>query len=181
MIKSNYSPIITNTTKTIFVDYVDSLDIPQIDYFAIGIQNLELRKSISLMSQPEWQKMFVANCFADYDPIRSAALFTKRNFIPFAEIDCIDNFGKEIMRQRSKMGIKNGIVLMQRFPKHSYMITLGTGYSGFDSYEFIKRYHDKICYIKNDLISLIKKDALQFLPQEKRQIKNSIHLSIDAK
>ena len=37
----NYCPILSNTTKETFFDYIDSLDIPQIDYFAIGIQNLE--------------------------------------------------------------------------------------------------------------------------------------------
>ena len=32
----NYCPILSNTTKETFFDYIDSLDIPQIDYFAIG-------------------------------------------------------------------------------------------------------------------------------------------------
>lgn len=78
------------------------------------------------MSLPEWQKYFSDNQFAPHDPIRKITLNTKRNLIPFDEIDYVDNFGKEIMRQRSLMGIKNGIILMERFPKHNYMITLGT-------------------------------------------------------
>lgn len=183
MVKNSYSPIITNTTTSTFFNYVDALDIPQIDYFAIGVQNLNSRKSTSIMSLPEWQKIFVTNNFADYDPLRRATLFTKRNLIPFTEIDYIDNFGKEIMRQRSLIGIKNGIVLMHRLPRHSYMITLGTGYSKFDPYDFMKRYHDKICFLKMDLINLIKKDVSNFLPYEILATNNKIttHLSIDAK
>ena len=76
-----------------------------------------------------------------------------------------DNFGKEIMNQRSRMGIKNGIILMERFSKFNYMVTLGTGFSNFDSFDFIKRYHDRINLIKNDFINLIKKDAYTFLPK----------------
>jgi len=180
MTKKSYSPIITNNTTSTFFDYVDSIDIPQIDYLAIGVQTLRTKKSTSIMSLPEWQKTFVSNNYADSDPLRRAALFTKRNIIPFNEIDYIDNFGKEIMHQRSLMGIKNGIVLMQRLPKHSYMITLGTGYSKFDPYDFIKRYHDKIDFLKADLINLIKKDVIHFLPEEEIA-NNTTHLSIDAK
>jgi hypothetical protein len=165
MSTTNYLPILTDTTKQTFFDYVDSLDIPQIDYFAIGIQNLVTKKSISLMSLPEWQKHFVTNKYADYDPVRRVTLYTKRNLIPFREIDFVDNFGKEIMRQRAMMGIKDGIILMQRFPKFNYMITLGTDFSKFDAFDFIKRYHDRISLIKLDLINLVEKDAKGFLPQ----------------
>ncbi len=165
MFINNYLPILTNSTKKTFLHYIDSLDIPQIDYFAIGIQNHVTKKSISLMSLPEWQKHFIDNQYADYDPIRKATLYTKRNFIPFCEIDFVDTFGKEIMNQRSRMGIRNGIILMERFPKFNYMITLGTGFSNFDSFDFIKKYHHKIAVIKNDLINLVKKDAYSFLPK----------------
>lgn len=173
---NNYLPILTDSTKRTFFNYVDSLDIPQIDYFAIGVQNTVVKKSISLMSSDEWQKHFVLNQYAEHDPIRRVTLHTKRCLIPFREIDFVDNYGKEIMRQRALMGIKNGIILMQRFPKFNYMITLGTGYSKFNAFEFIKRYHDRISLIKTDFINLIQKDTKLFLPQE---IFN--HLSNDAK
>lgn len=42
--KYNYLPILTLTTKNTFFEYIDSLDIPQIDYFAIGVQNLSTKK-----------------------------------------------------------------------------------------------------------------------------------------
>ena len=176
---NNYMPILTCSTKQTFLDYVDSLDIPEIDYFAIGIQNLPIKRSISLMSSEEWQKHFSKNEYANYDPLRRAALHSKRDLIPFQEIDYVDNFGKEIMRQRGLMGIKNGIVLVQRFPKVNYMITLGTGFSKFDAFDFIKHYHDKIALIKNDFISLVQKDAKQFLPKE--IINSIIHPSSGAK
>jgi len=177
--KNSYLPILTETTKKTFFDYIDSLDIPQIDYFAIGVQNVSTKKSISLMSRQEWQKHFVLNQYAEYDPVRRVTLHTKRNLIPFNEIDFLDNYGKEIMHQRALMDIKNGIVLMERFPKFNYMITLGTGFSKFDAFDFLKRYHDKIWLIKRDLISLIEKDTNHFLPPE--ILKKINHLSTDAK
>jgi hypothetical protein len=179
MKNNSYLPILTETTKKTFFDYIDSLDIPQIDYFAIGVQNTTTNGSISLMSRQEWQQHFVLNQYAEHDPIRRVTLHTKRNFIPFNEIDFFDNYGKEIMRQRTLMDIKSGIVLMERFAKFNYMITLGTGFSKFDAFDFIKRYHDKIWLIKRDLITLIEKDSNEFLPTE--ILKQANHLSSDAK
>ncbi|HZW61136.1 MAG TPA: hypothetical protein VFF04_02835 [Candidatus Babeliales bacterium] len=176
---NSYLPILTETTKKTFFDYVYSLDIPQIDYFAIGVQNVTTKRSISLMSRQEWQKHFVLNQYAEHDPIRRVTLHTKRNLIPFNEIDFLDNYGKEIMRQRALMDIKSGIVLMERFAKFNYMITLGTGFSKFDAFDFIKRYHDKIWLIKRDLINLIEKETNKFLPTE--ILKQANHLSTDAK
>jgi hypothetical protein len=177
--KNSYLPILTETTKKTFFDYVDSLDIPQIDYFAIGVQNLITKKSISLMSKQEWQKHFVLNQYANHDPIRRVTLHTKRNLIPFEEIDFVDNYGKEIMRQRALMDIKRGIVLMERFPKFNYMITLATGFSKFKTFDFLKCYHEKILLIKRDFISLIEKDTNNFLSSE--ILKKTTHLSSDAK
>lgn len=180
--KNSYCPILTETTKRTFFDYIDSLDIPQIDYFAIGVQNTVTMKSISLMSHQEWQKHFTLNQYAEHDPIRRVTLYTKRNIIPFNEIDFLDNFGKEIMRRRTLMDIKSGIILMKRFEKFNYMITLGTGFSKFDSYDFIRRYHDKISLIKKDLIQLIEKDVNIFLPRKMlKQAEINNRLSNDAK
>lgn len=176
----NYCPILSNTTKETFFDYIDSLDIPQIDYFAIGIQNLEKLRSISIMSSPEWQKHFTDNQYAAYDPIRKVTLFTKRTLIPFGEIDCVDNFGREIMKQRTLFGIRNGLILMRRFDKFNYMITLGTGFSKFNAFDFIKKYHDRIDLIKNDMISLVSKDAKEFLPKSFEKTRSS-YLSGGAK
>ncbi len=161
--KNNALLILTSSTQKTFFDYVDSLDVPEIDYFAIGIQNILENKSISLMSNQEWQKKFIENQYANFDPVRSAALCTSRNVLPFNEIDFLNNFGKEIMHQRALLGIKSGIILMERFDKFNYMITLGTAFSKFDAFDFIKRYHDKILLIKRDLIHLVEKDAKNFL------------------
>lgn len=159
----NYLPIITDSTKQAFFDYINAINIPQIDYFAIGIQHIATKKSISIMSSLEWQNQFITNNYVDFDPLRKATLHTKRTIIPFVEIDFIDNFGKEIMQQRAKMGIGNGIILMERFPKYNYMITLGTGFKKFDAYDFLKQYHDKIAFVKSDLIGLVAVDSEIFL------------------
>lgn len=177
--KKIYLPILTETTKKTFFDYINLLLIPQIDYFAIGVQNLISKESISLMSRGEWQKHYVLNEYTEHDPVRRISLDTRRNFIPFNEIDFLDNYGKEIMHQRKLMEIKNGIILMQRFQKFNYIITLGTNFSKFDSFDFIKKYHEKISIIKRDLIKLIEKDAYTFMSI--KVLKKINHLSIDAK
>jgi hypothetical protein len=41
---------------------------------------------------------------------------------------------------------------MQRCGKHNFMITLGTGFSKFEPYDFLKRYHHRINILKQDLI-----------------------------
>ncbi len=161
--KNNYSKITNNSTKTIFMNYIDALDIPQIDYFAVGIQNTKSKTSISLMSSSEWQKYFIENEAAAYDPLRKAALTSNRNFICFDEIDFLDSRGKEIMHARRKMGIKNGIILMERFPNFNYMITLGTSFSSFSPYYFIKNYHENIQLIKSDFITMVENEMNSFI------------------
>lgn len=163
MTRNNYKPIITATTKQTFFDYVHALSIPEIDYIAIGVQKVAEKNSISLMSLPEWQKHFTENGYAEHDPIRKAVLHTKRNIISFSEIDFIDNFGKDIMKERAKMGIKNGIIFIERFPKFNYMITLGTGFTNFNTFDFISRYYEEIKILNIDLIKLIELDAKKFL------------------
>lgn len=160
---NKYAPILSDTTRDTFFDYTDSLDIPEIDYFAIGLQKNKCKSSISLMSRPEWQKHFITNQYAAYDPIRKVALNTKRNLIPFSEIDFVDSFGAEIMRQRALMGIKNGIILMNRTPKFNYMITLATEFSKFDPFRFITTYHKELQILKIDFAKIIEKDAKNFL------------------
>ena len=160
----NYSPITTESTRQTFYSYIDCLDIPQIDYVAIGIQNVANKTSMSLMSNAEWQSYFMAEQYAKYDPLRKATLQTCRNIISFDEIDHIDSFGKEIMRQRTRYDIKRGVVIMQRHQKHNFMLTLGTSFTHFKSYKFLNRHHESIERIKQHLIKIIEKDSFLFLP-----------------
>ena len=160
---NSYRPIATKATQKTFFDYIDCLDVPQIDYFAIGVQNRANKTSISLMSRPEWQKIFSENDFANNDPIRKASLLTSRKVISLNEIDYSDSLGKEIMRQRALYEIKNGIIFMDRFENHNYILTLGTNFSKFDAYDFLIRYHDRINRLKTDLIKIIAREAKEFL------------------
>ncbi len=161
-----YSPILTDTTKEIFFRYLEHVDLPEIDYFAIGIQSSLTKSSISLMSRPEWQKHFNYNQYAEFDPLRKATLNTTRNFIPFTEIDYSDNFGKEIMHQRGLFGIQDGIILMERLKHHNYIVTLGTNFSRFNAFDFLNTHYDGLKNLKCDLIKIIEKDAIQFLSKQ---------------
>lgn len=118
------------------------------------------------MSLQEWQKHFSYNEYAEFDPLRKITLNTTRNFIPFDEIDFSDNLGKEIMHQRKLFGIKNGVVIMERLKHYNYMITLGTGFSKFEPFDFFKSRHEGLIKLKHDLIKIIDNDAKKFLAQE---------------
>lgn len=174
--KDNYRAIVRKTTKNAFKYYIDCLDIPSIDYVAIGIQHVGLKKSLSLMSNTEWQKIFTRDHYAKHDPIRKATLLTQRNIIGFSELDHCDAFGKFIMKQRASHGIKNGIIFMKRLREYNYMLTLGTGFSGFDAYRFLKNNYERIDVAYQDLINIIAKDARHFIYQTR-----FTHLCSDAK
>ena len=163
MNKNEYSPILTDSTKKTFFQYIDCLDIPEIDYFAIGVQDLLNKNSISLMSNSDWQKEFTTNNYAPFDPIRKVSMKTKRNIISFSEVHYVDNFGKHIMNQRKKMGIKNGIIFMNRSKEFNYMFTLATNYSKFDYIDFLRRYVPNMHLFKDDLINIITSDFKNFI------------------
>jgi len=161
---NNYLPIITESTIKIFHNYLKMMNIPDIDYCAIGIQHPISAKSISIMSLPEWQSHFVYNNYANFDPIRKSVLYSQRTIIPISEIDHVDNFGREIMLQRKKMGIIDGLIFVEREEKYNYMITLATGYKKFNYLDFLIKYNNCIKLIKRDLIEIINADAQEFLP-----------------
>jgi hypothetical protein len=158
-----YQPIITESTRQLFIDYITALTIPDIDYVAIGVQNIASKQSTSLMSLPEWQKTFSYNGYAESDPVRRITLHTKRTIIPFSEIDYLDSFGKEIMQERARAGIKDGLVLMDRRKTCNYMLTLGTGYRQFNALEFMKKYYHSIKEIMPDLIKIIERDSVRYI------------------
>ena len=54
----DYKPVCENSVKEFFLSYVDALELPIIDYVAIGFQNTLNKKSTSIMLNIEWQKLF---------------------------------------------------------------------------------------------------------------------------
>lgn len=157
-----YHAIFKENVRELFDDYTTSLKMPEIDYFAIGIQNTINRESASVMSRLEWQKTFKALNFAPYDPLRKAALQTHRSIIFIDELDCLDSLGKEIMRQRKLYEIDKGIVVMDRHLTYNYMLTLGTHYSKFDSQAFYLKYYAQIKHIFEDLKMVLEPIAADF-------------------
>ncbi len=138
-----------------FEDYIASVNIPFIDYFAIGIQDVVHRESASLMSRVEWQHTFKALEFATHDPVRIAALDSRRFFFSFDELDHIDKLGNKIMLERKRYAIRNGIVLMQRTSAYNYMLTLATDSRKFTGNEFFLKHHASVKHVFKDLIQLV--------------------------
>jgi hypothetical protein len=149
-------PIFNVNIRSTFEDYISSLNIPFIDYFAIGIQDPINVKSASLMSRLEWQKTFYSMGFAQYDPIRLTALNSKKNFFSFDSISCLSSIGSEVMLQRKKHQMRNGIVVMDRRKTHNYMLTLATDYKEFNGPDFFLKYHADIFRILKDFSLIIK-------------------------
>lgn len=157
MIERVYLPILTEEVKKDFFDYIDTIELPMMDYFAVGIQDVITKTSCSIMSNIEWQYQFIMNQYALYDPIRKSVLNTKRNIIFFDEIDYQDNYGAEIMRQRKRIGIHNGIILVKRKNTQNIMVTFGTGSKQCDSSKFLSENLVEVKKVFNDLSSILEK------------------------
>lgn len=144
----------TNIT-TDFQSYIKALELPFMDYVAIGVQDTIHKKSTSIMSSAEWQKTFKELGLANDDPVRKASFSTHTKYFSFDGIDCQNNSGREVMRQRKLHGIENGLVFMERKLSHNFMLTLGTGYKGFNTYKYLIDHHIAIQKVFSDLISLV--------------------------
>lgn len=153
----HYTPIRTESTRSTFFDYINNINITPIDYFAVGIEDPAQKKLTSLISRLEWQIYFDKNQLTNHDPLIKARL-SQRNIIPFSEIDYIDSFGKEVMRQRSLHGIKNGLMFIHKQRYLNYMIVLATGFSKFNHYSFLTKYYTQLTRLKNDFSKLIERE-----------------------
>lgn len=150
-----YKPVIKDITRKLFSNYLEILDIPVIDYLAVGMQDTQTGKSTSLMSNEAWQEHFHKNCFAAFDPIRKTALYTKGSIFSFSNIDYFDNYGAYIMQEREKFNICNGLVLIDRYKDHNIVYTLGTSYKKFDYFNYLLIYSKGIESVKQDLRNII--------------------------
>lgn len=157
-----YNPLNEEYTRNTFEQYIDALEIPIIDYVAIGVQDSIHKTSASLMSRPDWQSTFSNLNLAESDPVRKAAFNTKTKFFSFDELDYQDSSGKEVMRQRRRHYIENGIVVMHRNLGHNFMLTLATGYKNFNARKFYLENHRSIKKTFDDLIDLITPCSAEF-------------------
>ena len=164
MEKNEYLVLDKKNLRETFIDYFQALEIPVIDYLAIGIQDTVNQKSTSLMSNVEWQKTFKNLNFAPYDPIRKAALNSKTTVFSFEDVNHQDLMGSEVMRQRKKHQIENGLVLVRRNLGHNFMMTLGTGFKNFQSHKFFLDYRESTYKIFDDLICLVSPLCADFQP-----------------
>lgn len=127
-----------NNVKATFKDYIDALAMKDLDYYAFGIQDTINKTSASVMSRDDWQKTFQENNFAPEDPLRKAVFNTRREVIFFKELDTKDSLSREIMLQRKKHELNDGIILVERHLGCNLMLTICSGYSKFDSYEYFQ-------------------------------------------
>lgn len=161
----DYAALDRGDLRGLFLDYVQSLEIPLIDYVAIGVQDNIHRNSTSMMSREDWQSLFKKNGFAQFDPIRLASFTTKTHFFAFEDVSCQDSFSKEIMRQRKKYEIENGLVIMDRQLGHNFMLTLATGYKGFKPHKFYLDYRSSIAKIFDELKEMVKPLTASYQPK----------------
>lgn len=158
-----YTPITTETTKAVFFDYISTIKLDPIDYFAVGLENSAQKKFTSLISRPDWQEHLFKKQLIRNDPLIKAKILSQRNIIPFSEIDYVDSLGMEVMRQRRLFGIKNGLLLIHKKGALKYMVILATGASKFDHCAFLKKYYAKLGRLKHDLTKIIQRDCSKFL------------------
>lgn len=150
-----YTALDQERLRQTFLDYVEMLDIPLIDYVAIGLQNTIDRTSSSMMSRLDWQQIFKNMNLAEHDPIRKASFYTRAKIFSFDDIDYLDNQGKEVMRQRRRYDINSGFVVLDRHLGHNFMLTLATGYKNFSAHRFYLDHMEAVNRIFVDLKNLI--------------------------
>lgn len=156
----HYSPISTESTRSTFFDYISNINISPIDYFAIGIENRAQKKFTSLISRLEWQIYYDKNQIINNDPLIQARKLSQRNIIPFSEIDYVDSYGKEIMKQRRLHGMKNGLMLTHKQCHLNFMVVLATEISKFNHYKFLTKHYNQLTRLKHDLSKLIEREGI---------------------
>lgn len=150
-----YESLDKTSVKDVFMDYIDALEVPIIDYVAIGVQDTIHRTSTSMMSRTEWQTIFRQLGLAARDPLRKASFTAKATIFSFDEIDCQDSCGQEVMRQRRRYEIENGLVLVRKHVGYNFLLTIATGYKNFSPYKFLIDNDTAIKRVFDDLIALV--------------------------
>ena len=156
-------PILDPKIRNVFMDYISTLKLPSIDYFAIGIQDPINIRCAAIMSNLEWQTTFKTMNYPAYDPLRNAAFNSKRGWFGFDELDHLNTLGHKIMLERRKYGIRNGLVLVDRRLSHNYALTIATDYRRFNSRDFLIRHHAEIYRAFNVARSIIKPVTAEYI------------------
>ncbi|OAJ35337.1 Autoinducer binding domain protein [Piscirickettsiaceae bacterium NZ-RLO1] len=144
------------------------------NYLSIGLQHLPTQQSTSIMSCLEWQKTFISEEYARYDPIRLSMMNANRtdHFVYSETPASISRFGREIMQARHKMGIKDGIAFTFDINENIHAVmNLGTDSQSINLNTFIRKnrgYIDRLFekgmkiflnYGDNAIIPLISDDT----------------------
>lgn len=157
MLNIPYKVIDDKDTRNLFDKYLDVLNIPLIDYVAIGMQDHVEKISYSLKSDSSFQKIFNEMELATHDPIRQAIWNTNYNFIDFSHVNYKDKMSKVVMDYRMKLNHSRGFIYIQREKTKSYSLTLTTSYQKFDSYKYFLENQLPISLIIGDLIKIINR------------------------
>lgn len=147
---------------TNFQLYFKALELPYMDYLAIGVQDSIHKTSTSLMSDQCWRNSFKELNLAEDDPVRKASFSTRVNHFSFDDIDYLNSAGQEVMRQRKLHGIENGLVFMRRNLTHNFMLTLGTGFKNINTYRYLIDYHPHVQKVFDDLIALVSPSTRKY-------------------
>jgi len=147
-----YRAVLKNDLKLDFSQYLDLFSCKTIDYMAVGVQNNLKKVSASVMSDEDWQELYLREGFGSHDPLRQAVFNSNRKIIFLDELEVSSSFGEFIMKKRQSYNIRNGIVFVQRNLDHNLLITIGTGYRKFKPVKFfmenfnsINMAHKSVC------------------------------------
>ena len=95
MLLGKYEPFKQPDVRRTFLDYIKAINIPLIDYVAIGVQDTVHQTSTSVMSRQEWQQTFQSLELAQHDPVRKASFNTSIPMFSFDELDYEDSMEKK--------------------------------------------------------------------------------------
>lgn len=169
MLKIPYQAINKKEAREEFERYIDHLNIPLIDYVAIGVQDLVNKQSFSLKSDSNFQKAFLELELADHDPVRRAIWQANNSFFTFDSLDYGDKMGKAVMKYREQYSLHNGLVCLAKNKNFNYSLTLATGCTKFDGYKFLIENKEGIHTVFNDLKKIADLAADATLPVQSSQ------------
>ena len=153
MINTPYQANQNPNKWTDFQNYLNQINIPVIDYIAIGKQDLINKTSTSLKSDQDFEHAFIE--LASYDPIRTAIWNTSVNFFTFDSVDYNSKMGKAVMQCRKRFHIEQGLVYVERHKTHNFVLTLGTDYEKFDGMKYFIENNRGIHFIFEDLKGIV--------------------------
>ena len=88
-------------------------------------------------------------------PTSSKIANDTKNILTYSSYDYTSKFYKEILLRRRKLGIRKGVMMLEKHKKLSSFITFATKSEDFDEFDFVFKNKGFISAMKSDCLNAI--------------------------